>query len=59
MCTHTDLDLATLSTVSYGLNWMQLSLDDDSEDKHPLDPCKKLTEYLESKREERKEGLVE
>ena len=59
MCTHTDLDLATLSTVGYGLNWMQLSLDDDSEDEHPLDPCKELTEYLESKREERKEGLVE
>ena len=59
MCTHTDSDLATLSTVGYGLNWMQLSLDDDSEDEDPLDPCKELTEYLESKREERKEGLVE
>ena len=28
---------------------MQLSLDDDSEDEDPLDPCKELTEYLESK----------
>ena len=38
---------------------MQLSLNDDSEDEHPLDPRKELTEYLESKHEERKEGLVE
>ena len=60
MCTLTDSDLATLSTVGYGLNWMQLSLnDDDSEDEHPLDPHKKLTEYLESKHEEWKEGRVE
>ena len=54
-----DLYLATLSTVGYGLNWMQLSLDDDSKDEDPLDPCKELTEYLESKCEEQKEGLVE
>jgi hypothetical protein len=38
---------------------MQLSLDEDSEDEHSLDPHKELTEYLESKCEERKEGLVE
>jgi hypothetical protein len=38
---------------------MQLSLDDDSEDECPLDPHKELTEYLESKHEEQKEGLVE
>jgi hypothetical protein len=38
---------------------MQLSLDGDSEDDCPLDPRKELTEYLESKREDRKEGLVE
>jgi hypothetical protein len=28
---------------------MQLSLGDDSEDDCPLDPCKELMEYLESK----------
>ena len=38
---------------------MQQLLEDDSEDDCPLDPCKELTEYLDSKREERKEGLVE
>ena len=53
------LDLATLTTVGYGLIWMQLSLNDGSEDEDPLDPHKKLTEYLESKHEEQKEGIVE
>jgi hypothetical protein len=38
---------------------MQLSLGDDSEDDCPLDPCKELMEYLESKCEYWKEGLVE
>ena len=38
---------------------MQMALDDNSEDECPLDPHKELNEYLESKREEQKEGLVE
>jgi hypothetical protein len=38
---------------------MQLLLDDDSKDECLLDPCKELTEYLESKCEDQKEGLVE
>jgi hypothetical protein len=45
--------------MGYSANWMQLLLDDDSEDKCPLNPCKELTEYLESKHEDQKEGLVE
>ena len=38
---------------------MQQSLEDDSEDDCPLDPRKELTEYLDSKCEDWKEGLVE
>lgn len=38
---------------------MQLSLGDDSEDEAPPDPRAELNEYLSSKREEHKEGLVE
>ena len=38
---------------------MQLSLDDDSDDEETLDPRKELTSYLDSRREEAKEGLVE
>jgi hypothetical protein len=45
--------------MGYGSNWMHMSLDNDSDDEGPLDPHKELNEYLDSKREERKEGLVE
>jgi hypothetical protein len=38
---------------------MQLSLNDDSDDEEILDPRKELTSYLDSRREEAKEGLVE
>ena len=38
---------------------MRMSLDDDSDDEGTPDPRKELNEYLESKREGRKEGLVE
>ena len=32
--------------VGYRLNWMQMSLEDDSDDEGILDPCKELTVYL-------------
>ncbi len=38
---------------------MQLSLDNDSDDEGIPDPRKELNGYLDSKRKERKEGLVE
>lgn len=38
---------------------MQLSLNDDSDNEGTADPRKELTRYLESRREEAKEGLVE
>jgi hypothetical protein len=38
---------------------MQLSLHDDSDDEGTPDPRKELNDYLDSKREERKEVLVE
>ena len=38
---------------------MQLSLGDDSDDEDISDPRKELKSYLESKREDRNEGLVE
>jgi hypothetical protein len=52
-------DLANNNTISYGSNWMQMSLDDDSDNEGIHDPCKELTDYLESKHKEQKEGLVE
>jgi hypothetical protein len=52
-------DLANNDTLGYGSNWMQLSLDDDSDEEGTPDPHKELNEYLDSKREVRKEGLVE
>ena len=36
-----------------------MALGDDSDDEGDLDPHRELNEYLNSKREERKEGLVE
>jgi hypothetical protein len=53
------MDLANNINVGYGSNWMQLSLDDDSDDEGTPDPCKELNEYLDSKHEELREGLVE
>jgi hypothetical protein len=38
---------------------MQRSLDDDSDDEVTPDPHKELNDYLDAKREDRKEGLVE
>lgn len=38
---------------------MQQALEDDSDDEDILDPRKELTAYLESKREELNEGIVE
>jgi hypothetical protein len=52
-------ELANNPIVGYGSNWMQLSLNDDSDDEGTPDPRKELTLYLESGREEPKEGLVE
>jgi hypothetical protein len=46
------MHLANNNTAGYGSNWMQLSLDDNSDDKGPPDPCKELNEYLASKRED-------
>jgi hypothetical protein len=57
--THADSDPATTNTEGYRSRWMQLSLDDESDDEENLDPRKELTLYLDSKREEPKEGLVE
>jgi hypothetical protein len=57
--THADSDPATTNTEGYGSRWMQLSLDDESDDEENLDPRKELTLYLDSKCEEPKEGLVE
>ena len=53
------MNLANNNAVGYGSNWIQQSLGDDSDNRDILDPRKELNEYLESKREERKEGLVE
>ncbi|KAF8258738.1 ribonuclease H-like domain-containing protein [Lactarius quietus] len=47
------------NSIGYGSNWMQMSLGDDSDDEDIDDPCKELTQYLESGREVWKEGLVE
>ena len=58
-CTHMVFDLANHSAIGNGLNWMQLSLDNDSDEDCSLDCCWELTDYLESKREVQKEGLVE
>jgi hypothetical protein len=51
--------VANNNAVGYGSNWMQRSLDDDSDDDDIPDPHKELNEYLDSKREDRQEGLVE
>lgn len=51
--------LANLDNVGYGSNWMRLAIEDDTDDEGTPDPHKELNTYLNSKREERKEGLVE
>ena len=53
------MNLANNNTVGYGLNWIQQSLGDNSDNRDILDPHKELNEYLESKCEEWKEGLME
>jgi hypothetical protein len=45
--------------MGYGSSWIQMSIGDDSDDEGALDPRKELNEYLDSKREVRREGLVE
>jgi len=57
--THPSLVISNASTVGYGSNWMLLALGDDSGDEGISDPRKELNDYLESKREELREGLVE
>jgi hypothetical protein len=52
-------ELVVNNNQGYGSSWMQMALGDDSDDNGDLDPRKELNEYLKSKREERKEGLVE
>lgn len=45
--------------AGYGSSWMRMSLEDDSDDEGTHDPRKELTAYLDSRRKEPKEGLVE
>ena len=47
------------NSMGYRSNWIQQSLDDNSDNEDILDPCKELNEYLDSKCEEQKEDLVE
>jgi hypothetical protein len=54
-----DPDLVKSKTVSYGSNWMLMALGDDSNDDDISSPCKKLNDYLESKCEKLREGLME
>ena len=53
------MDLVNNQDVGYGSNWMQQALEDDSDNEDILDPRKELTAYLELKREELNEGIVE
>jgi hypothetical protein len=52
-------ELVVNNNQGYRSSWMQMALGDDSNDDGDLDPHKELNEYLKSKHEEWKEGLME